>query len=119
VSVNCSGRDAAFLAPNLGQKFGPGKHASGFTSKHPEERKLLRGQSDSMGADADAMVVAVQADAAEQETVPSGGNLKRTGTEGACCGLPPGYLRQKAAVWKSMKAESFLKRSLRKAFTKS
>jgi hypothetical protein len=65
VSVNCVNRDAVFLPPNLGQKFYAGKHSSGFTSKRPEERRTLRGQSDSMATNADAVVVAVQADPSE------------------------------------------------------
>jgi hypothetical protein len=65
VSVNCADRDAALLPPNLGQQFGAGIHSSGFASKCPEERKLLRSQPDATGADVDAVVVAIKADTTE------------------------------------------------------
>jgi hypothetical protein len=96
VSVYCSGRDAAFLPPNLGQKFGTGKHAAEFTSKQPEERKLLRGQSDSMGADAHAMFVTIQTDAAEQGTTGSGGNSNANWNRRGLRWTPPAYLGQRA-----------------------
>jgi hypothetical protein len=60
VSVNDTSRDAAFLAPDLGQKLRTGESPSRLASKRPDERKLRWTQSDATGANADGVVVPIK-----------------------------------------------------------
>jgi hypothetical protein len=96
VSVNCAIRDAAFLPPNLGQKFAAGIHSSWFASKRPEERKLLRSQLDATGANVEAVVVAIKADATEERIAASGGNSDTTWNQRRTRRTHPACLRHGA-----------------------